>query len=280
MPVRTRVHVFDLPNLSENGIEEIRQVGSIKPDEIAKIKIEAFKSHLKLGGSLQPSFFISNESWKKLFNGLDDNGNKWIDDSREEVYGFIFCIAFEEIHGGYQAYFRIRTILKNNIKVQVPDTNLFLENPFPYWIEQNHIAYVDVQLAFDAGENDIDCVKFIDSTSAKFITLNASVTDFKRNVSQYFERPYPITNIDEVKLLPERLQQVGKYRKTQQGTIFSSKCTFLHNLKNPKVLGSRISFAWDNDSQSYSYIIHINPYGEINGIKCPVPETACNYTET
>lgn len=116
-------------------------------------------------GTRQPSFFISKCSWDLLVNGIsrrkDGSLIQWLP-ANHTVYGFIFCIAFDKDH----AYFRIRTILKENgVK---PEKNEKGEKVLKVWIETENIAFVNIttaltNMSLEESSDRIkkDCLEFI-----------------------------------------------------------------------------------------------------------------------
>ena len=201
----------------------------------------------------QPSFFISRDSWKKLFEGRKADGQIWLP-KNYEVYGFVFCIAFNNDKPEQPvAYFRIRTIIKD--KKTKP--NPIAENTIKVLIEVENIAYVDIFKPFKA---DVPISK--QQESIKFVSPTSNPTEYKmvnRAVKNYIKDPMS-RHKDFTKL-------------TQEGCIFGKNSPYLDNLKIYRK-GSKISFAQLDDG-TFTYILSINPDGEINGIKCPVPHTTC-----
>lgn len=113
---------------------------------------------------IQPSFFISRESWRLLVNGISRNkyGSliQWMDYRRYEVYGFVFCIAFDEKKG---SFFRIRTILKEKDAKCVVNNK---KKEMKVCVENENVAYVDIDAALSNPR--LDCMRFIDVTDNDF----------------------------------------------------------------------------------------------------------------
>lgn len=253
-----------LLNLPTNAIIEI---SGDNAKEQANEKINLFKENLKASSDIIPNYLISADSWKRLLNGIDATGTCWLKEY-EEVHGFVFCIAFVD---NKIPYFRIRTV--------VLDKRQFIENPSigiggvgnkiintsRISIETNNIAYADFQNA--KSPLGLDSVIFIDYNSSSFSHVNDDVRNFKtrgRGLFKNFKVPMPET---------------GSHNEIQEGLIFSSKCTFLNYLKDADgniVKGSKVSFGWEKES--ITFVLHINPYGYIDGIKCPSPTEGCNFS--
>ncbi|WP_367914242.1 hypothetical protein [Leadbetterella sp. DM7] len=134
---------------------------AINPE--AQNNINAFNAFIQR--SNQPSFFISDATWKMLCDGENHKG-KWLPEDHE-VYGFVFCLALKKWevleeriseksrYFGY-AYFRIRTILKKK------GTDLNGVNDFEAYVEEENIAYADVAEALqDNSVSNEDQVKFL-----------------------------------------------------------------------------------------------------------------------
>lgn len=221
------------------------------------------------------SFFISQDSWHKLFNGLDSNNICWLPIGYE-VFGFAFCLAFQK-HEPIRAYFRIRTIIKHRSEKHSATNTISVK------IDPNKIAYVDLN-KIDNPTHWIDCVTFFDNLYVTpLLEVNKDVDKYKffirRNLS-LFNRP--TTNLKDVKarlqgIPKEKWESVGDNTAIlQEGSVFGKNSPFLLNLWNEGVKGSMISIAWDKDEQLTSFIFSINPYGETSRIPCPVPYTACS----
>ena len=243
----TRIIEPNFPNLlihPDGGISEI-QTGS------SDFKIDAFE---QLMLNTQPIFFITKANWQKLFDGKGANGRSWLPKGYE-VFGFVFCIAFteEDFKAGRipRAYFRIRTVIKQ-ILIDSREATI------PAEIETTNIAYVDINSLEDS-------VKFINHRSEKYQYVNRGVRTFKEQLAQH----------NALKIF------AGK-QWTQEGCIFGKNSPYLlKNIfdKNVKVKGTTVAIGWNVDKNdghpSFTFILKTNPDGEIDGIKCPVPHTAC-----
>ncbi len=254
-----------LLNLPTNAIIEI---SGDNAKEQANEKINLFKENLQTSSVIIPTYLISADSWKRLLNGIDASGNCWLKEY-EEVHGFVFCIAFVD---KTIPYFRIRTVVLDKREfIETPSIGIGgggnrIQNLRRISIETNHIAYADHQNA--KNPLGLDSIIFIDYNSSSFSRVNYDVSNFKtsgRGIFKNFKVPMPET---------------GSHNEIQEGLIFSSKCTFLKYLKDADgniAKGSKVSFGWDKES--ITFVLHINPYGYIDGIKCPSPVEGCNFTE-
>lgn len=253
MPIPTATLFPNLPAFPGEGLVELPITNN------SETKIKDF-NHLIHGANLdyQPSFFISIESWEKLFNGLRADGTKWLPKGYE-IFGFIFCIAFNDDHPFPRAYFRIRTVIKGK-KIH---SN---EKEIKAVVEIDNIAYVDIEKALRHPNKD--CTVFINPTSTEYRRVNNAVKAYKENIHSRpvaFQTTPPLSR--SILNPPEPF--------VQEGNIFGRHSPFLvHNLKSP-AKGAKIAFAWDKEKQSFSFIFNINPIAETQKIPCPVPYVGC-----
>jgi hypothetical protein len=238
--------IIDLPNLSTTNI-----------DTISEGEKDKYVNDFKLLFHYQNSFKISKDSWRKLLKGEGDAGVSWIQ-SNEKVIGFVFCLFYNQDHKILD--FRIRTIIEKQFWI-VPFFNFLVR--IPKWlnlnltfVEQNNIAYTNLFQGGGGSENLVFC----DDTAGEFMLINRMVEDFKRNAKGIFNIP-------------------DGHNFTQQGEIFRSDCDFMNNLGTSAKDYFTVSLGWDKAiTETFNFIISINPNGLINGIKCPAPETGCTYS--
>lgn len=252
------------------------EIDSLSPDPHLKEsfrtkddRINAFKRQI-IGDIAQPDFFISKGSWKRLLNGLNERGTCWLP-CGFEVFGLAFCLAFKKQISAYHAYFRIRTIIKNKDDGEIK-------------IERDNIAYVDLEFADRFPTKN--CLRFITPSTKNPLSLNIlnvvneDVMNYK---NQIFEKPLeqtPVTNIDEIlkakKENPQKPESWNEIAKIQEGCVFLKNSPYLNHLWESGSTGSKISIAWTEKTQLVSFVFSINPYGETQGLPCPVPVVACS----
>jgi hypothetical protein len=252
---------ISLPGLSSTDIQDITGIRNISGEILKDKYIKDFRDLINLPS--QKQYRISSKNWNMLKNGEYSNGNKWIN-KNEEVIGFVFCIFFNPDDHENIAYFRIRSIFQKKYLV-IPTLNFKIKIPHilnfhQMYIEQNYVAYTSNK------KGTIDDLNFIYDSSQipKLNTINAYVDDFKRNWAKHLNSK-PIPNII-------------KGNSPQQGVIFKSNTGFMNQLDTLGKTEFTVDFGWDETSHSFNYIISINPYGLINGIKCPAPDSGCTYT--
>lgn len=236
-------------------------------------QIEAFKSIVPN----QPSFFISRESWLKLFQGISYNNdgsiNNWTTKPRYtgfHICAFLICIGFhkgeskeDKPYFGYnpltepkknqKAYIRVRTILKNEKRELIR-------------IETKNIAYGDLDIALLSDSND--CLKFITDHDFR---LNPKVKKLKAKIDKDIHqnpKGYPAVP-EETSRIPAgflstistlSFQQHPFVDITNNGNYFGSNriWTDLLNTKYPKSLGTKISFMWDSTNKTIGQYFKIN----------------------
>lgn len=259
MPSNPRLIDPNFPNLPTYPGEGLIELPVVNNSES---KIKDFNALINVNDlNYQPTFFISLDSWKKLFKGLRKNGSKWLPDGYE-IFGFVFCIAFtDEIPT--RAYFRIRTIIKDK-RIKSTTKEIKVE------IEIDNIAYVDIEKATrQPGKN---CIKFIDSTFPEYRMVNGAVKRYKERISSrpvaFQENPPHVQNL-RIPLEPY----------TQEGNIFGRNGHFILNNLKKGAKGSAISFAWDSEKKAFSFIFNINPTGETQYVPCPLPHVGCKTEE-
>lgn len=256
-------------------------------------KILAFKRRAKRG---QPDFFISRESWDYLRQGIainmDGSENHWLKDNQEykeyEVCGFVFCVAFHKYdkeenpsYWGYvspkhedslakRAYFRIRTILKNNNKEIL--------------VETENIAYANLTIAlYNMSKSESNnCLTFI----TKLDTDNPSVKRLKENIdnvdviikdttgstARSNTSKFPSGFLDSSFSHNDNVRPII----TNEGSTFGSKRIWedLFAVRYEHIGGSLISFVWNGSDNTISFDFKINEE-LITTLPCPEP-TICN----
>jgi len=231
---------------------------------VYSFRIRAFK-YMIPEPPYQPSFFISRKSWERLIRG-ENVINKY---PGYEVYGFVFCVAFEgdeKCKEGEKrhkknkkktgkAYFRVRTILRKKDD-QPTSGNITVE------VEPVNIAYASVDYALGArpdGQYD-DLVFLVNNPDL------AAEIDSEVIVKHDSGTATPANNAN----IPDSFKDRCGSFINNEGHIFS-KDRIEGILKDySRAKGSRVYLVWNGPDQSISFKFKVNPdYG--TEIPCPQP---------
>lgn len=213
----------------------------------------------------QPSFFISRKSWERLIRG-ENVINKY---PGYEVYGFVFCVAFEgdekckeeeQRHKKNRnkigkAYFRVRTILRK-LSDSSKTGNITVE------VEPVNIAYASVDYALGArpGGHDDDLIFLVNNPGL------AAEIDSEVIVKHDSGTATPANNAN----IPDSFKDRCGSFINNEGHIFSKKRIegILNDYSKSK--GSRVYLVWNGPNKAISFKFKVNPeYG--TELPCPLP---------
>lgn len=211
----------------------------------------------------QPSFYISDVSWKLLMEGKNPDGSSWLP-AGYEVFGFVFCVAMPKnelftlnkipLTQNQYPYFRIRTIIQSILPVINFDSSITGVNvagsvslwgktppktSYPIKIEIDKIAYVDIEIAFEnerlreMGLPLLDCLRFGEGSAT-----DPDVANWKEQLPSFGRRF--ITELEK----PPSLNFIPV---TQEGAIFGKQR--IQTILDEKP-GTTISFAIGLDKKS------------------------------
>lgn len=262
---------FSFLSTLEQGLKELQ---TVEEKNYFKNQINEFK----LMVPDQPVFFISRKSWSNLFNGISYNNdgtlNNWINAPKYigfEICAFLICIGFhkgefeqKDPYFGYnpltetkknkKAYFRIRTILKNE-RLPLPMVRIEIEN----------IAYGDLEVSLRS--DTVDCLKFI---TKKDCIIDPKVKKLKtkidegiyKNLKGHPRIPEDISHVPTGFLVPNPNPAMSgsTINITNNGNYFGSRRIWTDLLLTmyPASLGSKISFMWDKSNNSIGQYFKIN----------------------
>lgn len=240
----------------------------VSRDAHAELEINAFK--MVFGFPDQPSFFISKETWRILWEGKNpENDLSWLPEGYV-VYGFVFCLAF---HGysssdprwitedkGTGAYFRIRTIIKEAGE-EIPVNGLL-----KVAVQTINIAYVDSDFISARQDNVVflskDNLEPLSRVNAQVVRKegNGRLTDFFRTKENS---------------IPRSVFEDKSNILSNEGCIFGSK-RIEDILKDESRKGTTISLAIraknpvEQSGFEVFYRFKVNPYYDTN-LPCPNP---------
>lgn len=275
MAIRTFPKIPNFPSFTTN-LQGLVKLKTLRERLASDERIKKFNSKIPN----QPSFLIKKEFWKMLANGENMSGS-WLPKGYE-VYAFAFCGAFfrKKVNSNQIAYFRVRTILKEN---GVKAKNKIL----PVLVEIENIAYVDWEIALsnvtktpDKKEN---CLFFIDKNNSAQLSLKKAIDEdvivkpssaipalnpYNSNIPNSFKDLDSCENMNSI--IQNEGSIFGKVGVWDKLLSAEGKYNFSKD--------TTISLTWNNITNHISFDFKINDQYNIDSSRdCPYPN-ACPKT--